>query len=51
MRVVDSIQSRHEIHSIGEETTVHEAARYLREHWVRSVGVLDGAGKPAGNIS
>lgn len=51
MRVVDLIQSRHEIYSIGEETTVHGAARYLPEHRVRSMGVLDGAGKLAGVIS
>jgi CBS domain-containing protein len=51
MRVVDLIRSRHEVYSIGEETTVHEAARYLRDHQVRSVGVLDGAGKLAGVIS
>jgi CBS domain-containing protein len=48
---VDLIRSRHEIYSIGEETTVHEAARYLRDHQVRSVGVLGGAGKLAGVIS
>ena len=51
MRVVDLIRSRHEVYSIGEETTVHEAARYLRDHQVRSVGVLGGAGKLAGVIS
>jgi CBS domain-containing protein len=50
MRVVDLIRSRHEVYSIGEETTVHEAARYLRDHQVRSVGVL-GGGKLAGVIS
>jgi CBS domain-containing protein len=51
MRVVDLIQSRHEIYSIREETTVHDAARYLRDHNVRSVGVLDASGKLAGVIS
>jgi CBS domain-containing protein len=51
MRVVDLIRSRHEVYSIGEETTVHEAARYLRDHQVRSVGVLDGAAKLTGVIS
>jgi CBS domain-containing protein len=51
MRVVDLIQSRHEIYSIAEETTVHDAARYLRDHQVRSVGVVNASGKLAGVIS
>ena len=51
MRVVDLIQSREEVYSIRDETTVHDAARYLRDHQVRSVGVLDAAGKLAGVIS
>ena len=51
MRVVDLIQSRQEVYSIRDETTVHDAARYLREHQVRSVGVLDAAGKLAGVVS
>jgi len=51
MRVVDLIRSRHEVYSIKEEITVHDAARYLRDHQVRSVGVLDGAGRLAGIIS
>ena len=51
MRVVDLIQSRQRVYSIGEETTVHEAARYLRDHQVRSVGVLDAAGNLSGVIS
>jgi len=51
MRVVDLIQSRQDVYSITEETTVHEAARYLRERRVRSVGVLNARGKLAGVIS
>jgi CBS domain-containing protein len=51
MRVVDLIQSRQEVYSIGENTSVHDAARYLRDHQVRSVGVLDAAGKLAGVVS
>jgi len=51
MRVVDLVQSRKEVYSIREETTVHDAARYLRDHKVRSVGVLDAAGKLGGVIS
>ena len=51
MRVVDLIQSREEVYSIREETTVYDAARYLRDHKVRSVGVLDAAGKLAGVVS
>jgi CBS domain-containing protein len=51
MRVFDLIRSRQEVYSIGEETTVHDAARYLRDHRVRSVGVLDAAGKLSGVVS
>ena len=51
MRVMDLIGTRRNIFSIQEETTVHEAARYLRDQKVRSVGVLDGAGKLAGVVS
>jgi len=42
MTVKDLIGSRAEVYSIPHDTTVHEAARYLRDRGVRSVGVLDG---------
>jgi CBS domain-containing protein len=51
MRAFDLIRSRQEVYSIGEETTVYDAARYLRDHRVRSVGVLDAAGKLSGVVS
>jgi CBS domain-containing protein len=51
MKVADLIGSRKEVFSITEETSVHEAAQYLREKRVRSVGVLNGSGKLAGVIS
>ena len=51
MRVMNLIQSRQEVYSIPEETTVHEAARYLRDHKVRSVGVLNAAGRLSGVVS
>ncbi len=51
MRVVDLIHSRHEVYSIQEDTTVHDAARYLRDQKVRSVGVLNTAGKLVGVVS
>src|SRR5437867_7179718 len=41
MTVLDLIGSRPEVYSIGDDTTVHEAARYLRDRQVRAVGVLD----------
>jgi len=43
--------SRGEVFSIAEGTTVHEAARYLREKQVRAVAVLNSQGKVAGVIS
>jgi CBS domain-containing protein len=51
MRVADLISSRSEVYSITEDTTVHDAARYLRERHVRSVGVRDKQGVLLGVIS
>jgi CBS domain-containing protein len=51
MKVLDLVQFRQEIFSIRDDTTVHETARYLRDHQVRSVGVLDGAGQLVGVVS
>ena len=51
MKVKDLILSRQEIYSIAEETTVHEAARFLRDKQVRSVGVCDEHGRLIGVIS
>jgi predicted transcriptional regulator len=51
MKVVDLVQSRREIFSVQEDATVHEAARYLRERQVRSVGVLDASGQLTGVVS
>jgi len=51
MNVADIIRTRVQVFAISEETTVHEAARYLRERQVRAVGVLDGAGKLVGVVS
>jgi CBS domain-containing protein len=51
MKVADLIQSRKDIYSVRQDATVHEAARYLRERQVRSVGVRDQEGKLVGVIS
>jgi IMP dehydrogenase len=51
MRVQELIQSRQDVYSVQEDTTVHDAARYLRERQLRSVGVLDAAGRLVGVIS
>src|ERR1017187_4583558 len=51
MRALDLVQSRQEIYSIRDDAPVHEAARYLRDHHVRSVGVLDGAARLVGVVS
>jgi CBS domain-containing protein len=51
MKVSDLIGSRREVFSITEETSVHEAAQYLREKQVRSVGVTGPSGKLVGVIS
>ena len=51
MNVADLISGRKEVYSITSDTTVHDAARYLRERQVRAVGVLDAAGKLVGVVS
>src|SRR5262245_50168257 len=51
MKVLDLIGARSEVFSIRNAATVHEAAQYLRERQVRSVGVLDGDGKLVGVVS
>lgn len=51
MKVADLIKTRKEVFSIGEQTTVHEAARYLRDRGVRAIGVLGPAGKLVGVVS
>ncbi len=51
MRVADLIASRKEVYAIREDTTVHDAARYLREKRVRAVAVRDQQGRLAGVIS
>ena len=51
MTVKDLIQSRAEVFSVSEDFTVHDAARYLRDKQVRSVGVLNRQGKLVGVVS
>jgi len=51
MRVADLIAARREVYFISEETTVHDAARYLRDRQVRAVGVCDKQGVLLGVIS
>lgn len=51
MKVADLIHSRTEVFSIPEDTTVQEAACYLREKQVRAVGVTNAQGKVVGVVS
>ena len=51
MRVANLIESRREVFSVTDDTTVHDAARYLREKQVRAVGVYDGQGRLVGVVS
>jgi CBS domain-containing protein len=51
MKVADLIKSRKEVFSIPEDATVHDAARYLRDHQMRAVGVTDKSGKLQGVVS
>jgi len=51
MKVSDLIGSRKEVYFVTEETSVMQAAQYLREKQVRSVGVMDAGGLLTGVIS
>jgi len=51
MKVLDLIGSRTDVYSIRDESTVHEAARFLRERKIRAVGVLDAGGRLVGVVS
>ena len=51
MRVADLIGTRREVYSISDETTVHDAARYIRERQLRAVGVCDHEGVLIGVVS
>jgi CBS domain-containing protein len=51
MTVQDLIGSRSDVFSIRQDTTVHDAARYLRERQVRAVGVLDEQERLVGVVS
>jgi CBS domain-containing protein len=51
MTVLDLVGSRPDVFSIRDDTTVHDAARYLRDRQVRSVGVLDAHGRLVGVVS
>jgi len=51
MKVEDLVRARTEVFSVREDTTVYDAARYLRERQVRAVGVLRPDGALTGVIS
>jgi CBS domain-containing protein len=51
MKVADLIGSRSDVFAITEDTTVYDAARYMREKGVRAVGVLDRQSKLTGVVS
>ena len=51
MTVMELIGGRSDVFAIRDDVTVHEAARYLRDREVRSVGVLDAGGKLVGVVS
>jgi CBS domain-containing protein len=51
MKVSELIGSRREVFFISQDTSVMDAAKYLREKQVRSVAILDSAGQLAGVVS
>src|SRR5262245_41932421 len=50
-RVRDLLGVRATVYSLSEDTTVHDAARYLRERQVRATAVCDAEGKIVGVIA
>jgi len=51
MKIADLVSSRREVFSVRDDTTIHDTARYLRDHQVRAVGVCDADGVLLGVIS
>lgn len=51
MKIADLIGSRRDVFFVRDDTTVYEAARYLRDRQVRAVGVCDSDGILLGVIS
>jgi CBS domain-containing protein len=51
MKVADLIASRKEVYTILEDTTVYDAARFLREKRVRAVAIQSQQGKLVGVVS
>ena len=51
MNVSDLIKTRRQIFAVYDQMTVHDAAKYLREHQLRAVGVLDRDEKLVGALS
>ncbi|HXX13399.1 MAG TPA: CBS domain-containing protein [Candidatus Eremiobacteraceae bacterium] len=51
MKVSELIGSRKEVFFLSQDTSVMDAAKYLREKQVRSVGILDSEGQLAGVVS
>jgi CBS domain-containing protein len=51
MKVIDLIGARSGVFSVRDDSTVHEAAQFLRDRQVRSVGVLASSGRLVGVVS
>ncbi|HSF22771.1 MAG TPA: CBS domain-containing protein, partial [Blastocatellia bacterium] len=49
--VQDIIKNRKEVYSISNQTTVAEAARYLKDRGIRAAGVRNVSGKIVGVVS
>ncbi len=51
MKVADVIKNRKDVFTVTDTTSVHDAARYLREKQVRACGVTDAVGNLVGCLS
>lgn len=51
MKVADLIAARKDVFTIRDDTTVHDAARTLRDKQTRAIGVVDAKGSLVGVLS
>jgi CBS domain-containing protein len=51
VNVSDVIKTRQQVFAVSDQMTVHDAAKYLREHQLRAVGVLEDGGNLVGALS
>jgi len=51
MNVRTLVGARQGVFSVREDCSVHDVARYLRDHQIRAVGIVDAQGRVVGVVS